>query len=201
MGRKNHYQLSAELLATVQDARQHDKRGEVVRKTQALYDLHCGAKLSDVETKAGVSRITLWQWHRQLVTAGLDRLADQTHGRGRHRKATPAYQEAVEQTLATAPSEQGYDFAVWTIERLSHHLAEQTGIRLSPRTLGELLKQLGYVYRRPTYTLKHLQDPAAVAQAKAHLEELKKGGAQASTNSSLWTKPPARVTPTSASAG
>jgi hypothetical protein len=55
--------------------------------------------------------------------------------------------------------------------------------------MGELLKQHGYVLRRPKHDLRHRQDPVARDQAQATLEALKKRQAQTISSSSLWTKP------------
>jgi len=103
--------------------------------------------------------------------------------------------------MATDPIEAGYNFHIWTAERLIEHLAEKIGIHICERTMDTLLHDLGYVYRRPKVDTKHLQDPEAVAVASANLETLKRGRVKESTSSSLWTKPPVSPTPTSANAG
>jgi hypothetical protein len=52
---------------------------------------------------------------------------------------------------------------------LTSYLAEQTGVHLAPGWLRALLNQAGFVTGRPKHTLKHLQDPAAVAACAAEL--------------------------------
>ena len=94
----------------------------------------------------------------------------------------------LEEALATEPAELGYEFTVWTLDRLMQHLYEKTGIRLSDRTMSNTLKRLGYVYRRPKRDLSHLQDPEGMARAMAQLDELKKRHQPAPLSSSLWTK-------------
>ena len=88
------------------------------------------------------------------------------------------------------PSEVGYDFTIWTVERLSAHLEKLTGIRLSESRLRALIKRKGYRYRRPKHDLGHLQDKAAKSKAAEILDELKKRSAETILNSSLWTKRP-----------
>jgi transposase len=107
---------------------------------------------------------------------------------GRPPKTGEAYLRAVEEALEKEPQEFGYDFSLWTIERLRLHLEKETGTALSDGRLRILLKRHGYRYRRPKYDLGHLQDKDAKAQAAELLTELKKRPLPTDLNSSLWTK-------------
>jgi transposase len=84
----------------------------------------------------------------------------------------------------------GYDFVIWTIDRLRAHLEKKTGIGLSESRFRALLKRKGFRYRRPKYDLGHLQDKDAKAKAAYLLEELKKRPPETFSSSSLWTKRP-----------
>ncbi len=84
----------------------------------------------------------------------------------------------------------GYDFTVWTAERLIAHMVAETGIELSVSRFRVVIGKRGYVYRRPKHDLKSLQDPQARAAAEAQLNELKRGRLLESITSSLWTKRP-----------
>ena len=94
-------------------------------------------------------------------------------------------QEVIEQE----PADLGYGFAVWTVDRLRAHLAQETGLELSEPAFRALLKRQGYRYRRPKHDLGHLQDPAAKADADELLNQLKKRSSETISHSSLWTKP------------
>ena len=96
----------------------------------------------------------------------------------------------MEQVLEQEPKDLGYDFAMWTVERLRQHLEKETGIDLSEPRLRALLKRKGYRYRRPKHDLGHLQDKEAKAQAAELLDELKKRSSETISSSSLWTKRP-----------
>jgi hypothetical protein len=66
---------------------------------------------------------------------------------------------------------------VWTSERLSAYLTEQTGIRLSPGWLRVLLAQREWVSGRPKLSVRHLRQAAEVAACEAALEAAgEKGG-------------------------
>ena len=55
---------------------------------------------------------------------------------------------------------------------------------------NEVIRQRGYVYRRPKHDLTNLQDLTAKQQAAELLEELKKGRSKTISGFSLWTKRP-----------
>jgi hypothetical protein len=71
--------------------------------------------------------------------------------------------------VTTPPRELGLGFDVWTAARLNTYMAEQTGVHLASGWLRALLNQRGFVVGRPKHTLKHLQDPGAVAACTAEL--------------------------------
>jgi transposase len=80
---------------------------------------------------------------------------------GRPPKADDASSLAFVEVIEKEPSEVGYDFTIWTVERLSAHMAKITGIVLSESRLRALIKRKGYRCRRPKHDLGHLQDKQA----------------------------------------
>ncbi len=63
-----------------------------------------------------------------------------------------------------------------------------TGVHLSVGHLNTLMRQHGYVYRRPQHDLSNLQDATAKAAAQVELDALKKVPQPVLSGSSLWTK-------------
>ena len=107
------------------------------------------------------------------------------------RTADESYLAELDATLAQEPGELGYEFALWTIQRLNQHLQQVTGKQISDERLRILLKARGWVYRRPKEDLAHKQDPQARQAAEEFLAELKKQPTRTrSSSSSLWTKRP-----------
>jgi transposase len=113
----------------------------------------------------------------------------------KHRKKTgrPMALSAEQQTelarvVESDPRELGYEFTIWTSQRLQHYLREEMGIEVSEGTVRNTLRRMGYVFRRPKKSLEHMQDPRAVEAFKRLLPELKKEHRQVSLGSSLWTK-------------
>lgn len=189
MKKGRNYYLSAEELQLVQKAMHHDKRPEVRQKAQVLYLLHQGKRPTDLAAMMAVDRTTIYAWHDAWLAGGVDGLV-RREGSGRRCKATPAYEQLLQTVLETEPSERGYAFSLWTLDRLRQHLFEETGILLSARTLSNTLKRLDYVYRRPKHDLTYLHNPQIMAQAEAHLDALKKRRAKVPASSSLWTRQP-----------
>lgn len=182
------YALSDEQTAEVNWAIKHDKRPEVRQRATAIRLLSRGDKLQSVAEVMSVTGATVYNWWHRYQAEGIDGLANQPKGRPRP-KADAAYLQALEAAIERDPSELGYDFAIWTVERLRDHLARVTGVELSVGHLRVLIRRQGYVYRRPKHDLTSLQDAAAKAAARIELETLKKGREQALSGSSLWTKP------------
>jgi transposase len=187
MPKARDYHLNQQELAAIETAIRHDKRPEVRQRCTAIRLLHLGHKPEQVAQIQAVSIPTIYGWYNRWQQGGIEELATKPRS-GRPPKTGNEYIQALEEALEKEPREYGYDFSLWTIERLRLHLEKETGTSLSDCRLRILLKRKGYRYRRPKYDLGHLQDKDAKAQAAELLEELKKRPAQTISSSSLWTK-------------
>ena len=92
--------------------------------------------------------------------------------------------------MAQAPEALGYTFPIWTLETLRDHLHKKTKINITTKWLGVVLKQNGYVFRRPRHTLENKQNPVEKEQAKEAIKALKKRVLTEKSAFSLWTKRP-----------
>ncbi len=189
MAERRKFTLSEEQLITIQQTMKHDKRAAVRQRAQAIHLLHLGHGVNAVAQMFAVRRRTIYNWHDAWLAHGPAGLIPGRRG-GRKPKATPAYCQLLEEAIASEPATLGFDFAVWTIDRLRTYLAQETTIELSARAFSDLLQRQGYVYRRPKHDLTHLQDPTVIAQAETQLEALKKRPSKEPSSSSLWTKQP-----------
>ncbi len=180
------YKLKKEEVELIEKAIKHDKRGQVRQRALAIQLLHQGYGPSEVAKQVAVTRRTIYNWWEQWQAQGLEGLADRP-GRGRKRKANELYRQQVEAALEQQPRAYGYGFGIWTLKRLRQHLYEQTGLSLSRNRLRELLKELGYVYRRPKHALPEAE-AEAVALYQQKLELVKKKPKPEKLNYSLWTK-------------
>jgi transposase len=185
--RKRDYSLQNEDLEQIVQAMKHDPRSEVVQRATALHLLHLGHDALEVAQKLAVCKASVHNWYRRWRAGGVEALANEARS-GRPSKASAPYRAALEKALASHPSVFGYDFQIWTLERLVAHLEGETGIHLSVGRLEFWLDRWGYVYRRPKQVLTHKQDAQAKAAMAERLEGLKKAVVKELSNSSLWTK-------------
>ena len=189
MPKKIDYTLSKEELETIEQAIRYEKDVRVVKRANSIRLLHQGHTPQEVAELLLVSDVSVYHWHARWRNDGLEGLSDAPRS-GRPPVADKTYREAIERALESEPAEHGYEFAIWTIERLREHLARQTGKVLSYNRLREVLAEMDYVYGRPTEDLSHAQDQTAHDQAAALIEDLKRGPNKVILNSSLWTKRP-----------
>ena len=187
MPKRLNFQLNEEQVTQVEQAKRKDKRAEVRQRATAVHLLHLGHEPPAVAQILSVTVQAIYHWYHRFVQAGVAGLANQPKGHAKA-KADVAYRQQLEQTLASEPSELGYDFAIWTVERLRDHLTGTTGKHLSISRLRQILREQKYVYRRPKHDLTSLQDAQAKAVAQRQIEEIKKAQEITLSNSSLWTK-------------
>jgi transposase len=90
--------------------------------------------------------------HR-FQSAGVPGLAPRPRT-GRPLGVTSAWLTEVQRVIDVAPHTVGVDSAVWTTRLLADSLAEVTGHRTGIETVREHLHRLGYVCKRPTWSLK-----------------------------------------------
>jgi transposase len=189
MPKARDYHLNEDQLAEVEKAIRHDKRAEVRQRSTVIRLLHLGHKPEEIASMQAMSIPTVYGWLKRWQQDGIEGLANRPKS-GRPAKADDAYSQTLERVLEQEPKELGYDFAIWTVDRLRQHLEKETGIALSEPRLRALMKRKGYRYRRPKHDLGHLQDKEAKAQAADLLEAFKKRSSETISSSSLWTKQP-----------
>jgi len=137
-----------------------------------------GEDVATIARWSGRTPRTVRRWLRAFQVGGVAALAGAPIP-GRPPKADAAYLAALEQAVATPPRTLGLAFDVWTSDRLSAHLTQQTGVRLAPGWLRVLLHRERFACGRPKHTLAHLQDPAEVAACQEALRAAGEKGAGA----------------------
>jgi transposase len=59
----------------------------------------------------------------------------------------------IEAVIGAPPSRFGYAHTCWTASLIARHIKKETGTAPSTRTVRRALRELGYRYKRPRYTL------------------------------------------------
>ena len=81
-------------------------------------------------------------------------------------KVTSKYRTQLLHVVRHRPRALGLPFSLWTGWRLADHLAEQTGIRLSPVTVCRLLRAAGIHLTRPQHTITSTDPEYAVKKKR-----------------------------------
>jgi len=74
---------------------------------------------------------------------------------------TAGWEAELLRVIELDPHEVGQETANWTTGLLAVYLGEKTGIKVSLETVRTLLHALGYVCKRPTWTLKRKAEAQA----------------------------------------
>jgi transposase len=187
MPKRIDFTLTEADLQVIAQAVKSDKRPEVRQRAMGLRLLHEGQSPQEVARLMDVSQPTVYSWHHRWCENRLEGLAKRPKS-GRPRKADATYVALLEAVIEQDPQALGYDFTVWTANRLRLHLEKETGVLLGATQFHELLKENEFVYRRPKHDLTDLQDATAREAATEWLDELKKKPKPERSTFSLWTK-------------
>ena len=186
MPKKLNYQLSTEELRVIKKAMKSSK-AKVMRWAIILYNLHLGSSPQEVANANNVSLSMVYEVVKRYKAGGIEGLQPADIP-GRPPSLTPTQCQEVEQLLETDPKELGYGFTIWTSQRIQLYIEERMGVIVTEATVRNTLKRMGYVYRRPKKSLKHVQDEGEVERFKELLTELKKEPKIINLSSCLWTK-------------
>jgi transposase len=74
---------------------------------------------------------------------------------GRQPQVTRLWQEELLRVIEDDPHQHGVESANWTTIVLADYLASKMGVRVDPETVRRYLHRLGYVCKRPTWTVAH----------------------------------------------
>ena len=166
---QEHPLISAEQRAEVERLlRQRTLHPRVRERLEMVKAVALGEDVASIARWCSRSGRRIAYWVQRYGSGGVAALRDAPRS-GRPPQADAAYLQAMEVAVTTPPRAWALGFDVWTSARLSTYVAEQTGVRRTPGWLRALLNQHGFVVGRPKHTLKHLQDPVAVAACAAEL--------------------------------
>lgn len=93
---------------------------------------------------------TIRNWFKRWTAEGIEGLKDRPMP-GPPPKITEAYKEQLLAAVRRRPRSLGQPYSMWTLQRLSDYMAEQTGIRISYETVRLVLKSGEIVLSRPQH--------------------------------------------------
>lgn len=107
---------------------------------------------------------TVRNWLKRWMAEGIEGLKDRPMP-GPPQKITEAYKEQLLTVVRRRPRSLGQPYSMWTLQRLSDYLAEQTGIRASYETVRQVLKAGEIVLSRPQHKVSS-PDPEYVLKKR-----------------------------------
>ena len=133
---------------------------------------HAGLSIPRIApiVKQSESRVRHWV-KRFLEHPLLDVLEDRPQ-QGRSSSLTPQHMAALRAEIEKAER-------TWTTPELAEWLQKEQSLSLSRSQVGRKLKQEGIAWKRTSRSLRHKQQPKEVADKRADLETLEKGGTRA----------------------
>jgi len=140
-------------------------RLEMVRLSAA------GWSIPQIAVHLGICEKRVRYWIKAFLDRGFDALPDRPHP-GQQSSLTPAMEEAIRQELRRTAQ-------TWSARQIADWVAEQYGVRLTLEYLAERLKRARIAYKRTGRSLKHKQNPDAVAAKQAEMEGHEKRGMRA----------------------
>lgn len=137
---------------------------DAARRMLALALIMDGRTRSEAARLCGMERQTLRDWVHRYNAEGLAGLSDRRGAVGPKPRLSPEQAAAVAELVRAGPDPAEHGVVRWRRSDLAAVIAERFGVRLAERTVGTLLRRLGFV--RLSVRPRH---PAHDAQAhEAH---------------------------------
>jgi transposase len=145
--------LKAEQLAELEALYQKtDKPRYRTRAQMVLLSSERGLKAEDIAQIVRESHITVLRWLKRYLAEGVEGLKDDPRP-GRSTVMTEEYRKQLLEVVRRRPRSLGLEYSMWTLQRLSDYLAEETGVRISYETVRRELAKDGIVFSQPQHTI------------------------------------------------
>jgi transposase len=122
------------------------------RAQMMLLSFEQGLKAPQIAHIVRESESSVQRWLKRYQAEGIKGLLDAPQS-GNPGKVTQVYKQQLLSSVRQRPRALGLEFSLWTLARLSDHLAEQTGIRLSGEGVRQQLKAAEIVLSRPQHKI------------------------------------------------
>ncbi len=145
--------LSAGQHAELDHANRTAKDGRLrIRALIVLLAAERGMVAAEIAAVVRMHEETVRRWLVRYQAEGLEGLKDAPRS-GAPPRITRGYRERLLAVVRRRPRALGLPFSLWTGERLADYLAEQTGLRMSARSVYRFLRDAGIRLSRPQHTI------------------------------------------------
>jgi transposase len=114
---------------------------------------------------------TVRNWLKRWMAEGIEGLKDRPMP-GAPPKITPTYKEQLLFAVRRRPRSLGQPYSLWTLQRLTDYMAEQTGIRVSYETVRLVLKEGEIVLSRPQHKISSPDPEYLVKKRRLKTQEM-----------------------------
>jgi transposase len=118
--------------------------GAASRRMLSLAMVLDGHSREEAARAGGMDRQTLRDWVIRYNAAGLAGLSDRMEGRGAKRRLTPAQEAELADLVRQGPDLAEHGVVRWRRADLSRVIAERFGVVLAERSVGDVLRRLGF---------------------------------------------------------
>lgn len=125
---------------------------QLTRAQMVLLSSEQGLKAEEIAQIVRESHVTVLRWLKRYLAEGIEGLKDDPRP-GRSSVVTDAYRKRLLEVVRRRPRSLGLEYSMWTLQRLSNYLAEETGVRSSTETVRRELAEEGIVFSRPQHTI------------------------------------------------
>ena len=136
---------------------------DAARRMLALALVLEGASRTDAARTCGMDRQTLRDWAQRYNAEGLAGLSDRRGQVGPKPRLSPEQEASVAELVRQGPDLAEHGVARWRRAGLAAVIATRFGVRLAERTVGTLLRRLGF--RRLSVRPQHPAHDAAAQEA------------------------------------
>lgn len=152
--------------AGLRRAASRERDGAAARRMLALALVLEGASRAEAARAAGMDRQTLRDWVHRYNNDGLPGLRDRVGEVGPRRRLSPAQEGEVAEWVREGPEMARDGVVRWRRADLARRIADRFGVVLAERTVGTVLRRLGF--RRLVTRPRHPgHDPQAQASFSA----------------------------------
>lgn len=144
--------LSEESRQELEDLYRTSKVPRLRSRAQMILLSHKGYGSSEISNIVLLDIRSVQRWIKRYISEGIQGLYDAPRS-GAPPKVTPQYIEQLLQTVRRRPRSLDMPFSMWTCDRLSDYMAEQTGIRIKRRAVNKYLNANGIVLSKPQHKI------------------------------------------------
>ena len=125
-------------------AARRERDGAASRRMLALALVLDGASRAEAACAAGMDRQTLRDWVHRYNAEGLPGLRDRPGERGPKRRLTVAQEAELADLVRRGPDRAVHGVVRWRRADLARVIAERFGVVLAERSVGDVLRRLGF---------------------------------------------------------